>query len=854
MQVEEGARVGGRYVLGGLLGAGGAARVYRAHDERLGVSVAVKILTLVSADAHARLRQEASIQASLRHPNVVAVTDTIDIDGWPGLVMELVEGPSLDLMLRDGALPRDDALDLFAGVLEGVAAAHARGLIHRDLKPGNIMVARAGRRLLPKVTDFGLAKALEGPGGGTRTGALMGTPRYMSPEQVHDSKNVDERTDVFALGAILYELLVGRAAFDDEDTLMVFNKVSRGEHGPIPDDLDPALAQLLRDALAADPEARIGSAQAFVDRLPMRGDVSYQPEVLSRWSQPELAAPTTGEATWSTSLVSVEPDASMASMASVGPTDPTVAPAAVARAEPAPGHPSSWRSWGGALALIGLLGVGAWVATPEQAPAEAPVGFTAAMPPPIDDDAEVVRLLALAWHAVEAGTEDGLPLVDKALDLGATDPAVALLGAMLARARDAERFPEFLARGVDAARGGHGPVPELLVALHDGAQGAEDPAWVLAVLRDHLERWPDDRLATLMLVEASASLEPDAALDEALIERMVAQAPDSVFGRFQQVRAYRSHNRFAEAAVAGEQAVARGVRSPALWAELAVNAQQLGRHEEAVEHGTEALRLDPGWWPARLHAAMSAAHLGDTDTFERLAAPMRGDETPPSAQRHFAFFVARGLATLGQLQKSAEWAAVAQASAEGSDAQSVLVDLGSMQVRMRLHRWIASDEELAAVLSGLDRAAADPTVPATLRHDAGLRSVLAHGVLAARAGDLSAARRALGRLEGEHAAELQVALTVAEGRPLASVDGCHAAAEGATLAWDAGQRDVATDLARQALDTCVNIDSQPFALAWAVLGLAGDDEARATYLEIWPAPDPGLVAEVRTTGWRDDPR
>lgn len=842
MHVQEGSRFGERYVLGPLLGAGGAARVYRAHDERLGVPVALKVLTHVTPTARARLQQEASVQAALRHPHVVAVTDTLEVGTWPALVMELVEGPTLEELIATAPLPLPEALDLYRGVLEGVAAAHARGLVHRDLKPGNILVARVGRRLIAKVTDFGLAKVLVGGVGTTRTGAIMGTPRYMAPEQVLDSKQVDTAADVWALGAILYELVTGRPAFDGEETLAVFNRIAQGAYTPLPPDVDPVLAALITDALSVDPALRPPTVEAMQERLGEPTTVSFSGDVLARWTVPGplSSPPDSGEMTWSASLV--------ATPASAPPRE--TASDTVPEPPPRPAPTATPRLAGllGGLVVMALVGVGLVAGRPGTVP-EAPGGFMVGAAPTVPGDAAAERMVGLVWHAIESDLGDARGMVEQAWAQGERAPALALLGAYLAFPIDAEGVDRFLGGAFQSTPPGPpDPVADLLHRLQDGHRDATRPDWWVPALRAHLERWPEDRLAALWLLRARAA-RPEGELDPVDVARVIDPAPASLGGRMAVMTAYRSFGRFEEAEAQGLAALAAGHRSAAVRSELAITAQQLGKHREAIEHGVEALRIEPGAWPPRLHAAMSAAHLGDMETFERLVAPMRDDASPVADRRRFAYFVARGLATLGQLERSAEWAAHARAAAVGSDAQQTLVRIAAMEVTMRLHPWVGADDDLAERLVALDREVADPTLAPEARHDAGMLSVLGHGVLAARSGDLPAARRALGRLEGEAQERLAVALARADGAPLPAVTTCWGHVTAATTAMERGLPDEATTHAAAALAGCENTDSQPFALAQAVQAERGEPGAAQAFARTWPAPDPELPVAKRRDGW-----
>jgi hypothetical protein len=227
-----------RYRVEGVLGVGGMAAVYRVRHLVLDRPAALKVLHVPSKSIRERLTLEGKIQARLVHPNVVAVTDVIDVAGAPGLVMEYVDGPSLDRWL-DVHRPTDAQIDALArGILRGAMAAHAAGTIHRDLKPGNVLLAVRDGELVPKITDFGLGKVLanaEGPSGGaaTRSGMSMGTPAYMAPEQHSTAKEADERADVFSLGCLLYELLSGVRAFPGEDFVDLLVAVRDGRFQPL---------------------------------------------------------------------------------------------------------------------------------------------------------------------------------------------------------------------------------------------------------------------------------------------------------------------------------------------------------------------------------------------------------------------------------------------------------------------------------------------------------------------------------------------------------------------------------------------------------------------------------------------
>jgi len=261
-----GTLIGSRYVVEDVIGRGGMAVVYRVRHQQLDTQHALKVLTITATSVKRRLMQEGRVQAALGHPNIVAVTDTVDVGGAMGLVMEYIRGPCLDDFLRARKLSNAQIDALSEGILDAVETAHAHGLIHRDLKPANVMLALTPSALVPKVTDFGLVKMLADEAGEvesrTRAGVTMGTPHYMAPEQIRDAKNVDERADVFSLGAILYELVTGVRCFSGSDTLDILNRVAEGVYTPVfehvPDAPERCIAAI-GGALEVDADRRIKS-------------------------------------------------------------------------------------------------------------------------------------------------------------------------------------------------------------------------------------------------------------------------------------------------------------------------------------------------------------------------------------------------------------------------------------------------------------------------------------------------------------------------------------------------------------------------------------------------------------------
>src|SRR6267142_1350415 len=270
----------GPYAIQTLLGAGGMGEVYRARDSRLQRDVAVKVLPGALAQDKDRLKRferEARAAGQLNHPNIMAVHDIGSTEanggGLPYIVCELLEGTTLRTKLAAGPIPPRKAIQYATQVARGLAAAHAKGIAHRDLKPENLMIL-AGDHV--KILDFGLAKLLRpdpgatgtdddsGPIAGTltMTGEIFGTPSYMSPEQVRDQPS-DHRTDIFALGAILYEMLTAKRAFDGPTPADRMTAILTSEPPPLPTDIEEAVSgigAIIAHTLEKSPTDRFDSA------------------------------------------------------------------------------------------------------------------------------------------------------------------------------------------------------------------------------------------------------------------------------------------------------------------------------------------------------------------------------------------------------------------------------------------------------------------------------------------------------------------------------------------------------------------------------------------------------------------
>ncbi|TNE92388.1 MAG: serine/threonine protein kinase [Deltaproteobacteria bacterium] len=253
-----------RYIIGAPIGEGASAVVYAAKHEALGTEHAIKVLTQATPQVTRRLLAEGRAQAHLRHPNIVNVTDVVEIDGQPGLVMEHVRGPTLAELIARGRLAPERVDALVRPLLEGVEYAHAKGVLHRDLKPGNVLLSLTPAGPVPKILDFGLVKFLsaEMPGSiyqETLGGMPLGTPYYMAPEQFDPSIEITGATDVWSLGVLLYELVTGQRPFAGQDILALAGQIRRGEYIPLPE-LAPGVPdrweRAIRGALQVDTSKR----------------------------------------------------------------------------------------------------------------------------------------------------------------------------------------------------------------------------------------------------------------------------------------------------------------------------------------------------------------------------------------------------------------------------------------------------------------------------------------------------------------------------------------------------------------------------------------------------------------------
>ncbi len=278
--MESGTKLG-HYEILDLLGKGGMGEVWRARDTKLGREVAIKTLPeefAKDADRLARFEREAKLLASLNHPNIGAIHGFEEDNGTHFLVLELVEGDTLADQIKRGAIPVEESLKLALQIAEALETAHEKGVVHRDLKPANIKVTPVGR---VKVLDFGLAKAFAEAGPrstastltltGTEAGVILGTPAYMSPEQVQGQK-VDRRTDIWAFGCVLFELLAGRRSFDGKTVADLWASILNTEPDwtSLPRNLHPRIRLMLERCLEKEARSRyhdISDARVDIEKV-----------------------------------------------------------------------------------------------------------------------------------------------------------------------------------------------------------------------------------------------------------------------------------------------------------------------------------------------------------------------------------------------------------------------------------------------------------------------------------------------------------------------------------------------------------------------------------------------------------
>ncbi|MEC7524236.1 MAG: protein kinase [Myxococcota bacterium] len=414
---EVGDVVGQKYVIEALLGRGGMGAVFRASHQITGRRVALKWLLEDDAERRERFLREARAMGRLAHPNVVGVLDVGEHEGAIFLVMEHLDGKPLRDFVREGGVPAAEAVGLVMPALMGVAAAHQAGILHRDLKPENLFVCcdRDGTPFDTKVLDFGVAKRVKDDVGLTRSGTIVGTPKYMAPEQIGEEDDVDQRADVYALGLIVFELSAGKMPYRATSLNALLLEIMTSELPPLGDvlpDAPPGYVEVLERALAKAPADRFEDVASFARALEPFGEARFEPP--RRVHTPETGAVARPAPVDPDSDTRLAPSTPPSGERPTVPEKPSEKPAALVAtrserpsarssdgrseretesdaAVPAP--PRSRRGLIGGLAAVALLGVASlgWAAVQEPEP-EPPAPVVEAPPtveaPPVLEEAD----------------------------------------------------------------------------------------------------------------------------------------------------------------------------------------------------------------------------------------------------------------------------------------------------------------------------------------------------------------------------------------------------------------------------------------------------------------------------------
>jgi serine/threonine protein kinase/tetratricopeptide (TPR) repeat protein len=760
MQVAPGTAID-RYTVEAPIGRGGMAVVYRVRHNQLGSVHALKVLTLPTDTIRARLMQEGRIQSQFNHPNLVNVTDVVEVEGSPGLVMEYVDGPTLAQFLDGRRLALAQVDHLARGILEGAAAAHEHGLIHRDLKPANILLLVTPTALVPKIADFGLAKLVRQPPGEghTRSGAAMGTPSYMAPEQIRDSKTVDQRADVFALGAILYELVTGRRAFVGNDTMEVFDAVTTGrfeDPRQLVSDLPDRMERAILGALQVDPDARIttsaelyatwtgvegeGVREASGDSNPWGSDILSAARTLGA-VRPEPPEERTSESTFSLDEGVSEPAA---------PSADTLEPKSLERPtadsleQPTPSSedlPTQVRR--GAivlavivavvtvLAVVGLIGaLAGWFVSEKQAEAEVPV---------VTKDAQLQELFRLGWNQFLAGD---LRAAETTLGrVAEQEPEAPLPRLLHAASLDLSGHLGLAYQALDEATADFADDdrPEAtLIGLYGTSIYPRAPTHGWGAF---LKREPDDFLARLLAARALWGAYEDRVpfYDEA-----VALRPTAIVARLAKVD---DCHRLRMMDLALEELRAIEQEAPATpgvaW-RLGRHYLFIGDHAKANEHLVEAVRNEPDSPDARFYLASTLGAMGDFDGRAEQLELVFGP-TIPAADRirllHEDAWFEFGAGRNGRAgARLGECIVHSVDSAQYADA----VLCAETQARMAL--ILEDPQALEVALESLVRLTAQPEVPAALTARMQTEALYLESWAAGSRGETERARRQLTRL------------------------------------------------------------------------------------------------------------
>jgi serine/threonine protein kinase/tetratricopeptide (TPR) repeat protein len=909
VEIAVGAVISDRFVVLGRIGAGAVAVVYLVRHLQLGSLHAIKVLLVPTPFVQQRLLQEGRLQSTLRDPHVVAVTDVVDVEGAPGLVMDFVRGPSLERLLQHIHFDPQQAIAVGTGILAGMRAAHQAGMIHRDLKPANVLVDVTDTQLVPKIADFGLAKILHGDEvagmTATRTGSTLGTPAYMAPEQIRDARNVDERADIFALGCLLYELLTGHRAFPGDDLLDLFDRIRDGRYRPVRS-LSPEVPQWLEavidDALRPERDERIGSVAELHDRWTQgRGDqaaeMDWSPTLIALATSlaPEAASgaaslggatpvPAAGLGLGGATFDLAAPEPTESHSSSLDSVELLVTPGievpAIEAPEPSPQPPprvTGRRRLAAALVLMsvtlslvlmcggsaGVVGMGltmGWLQPgprmPVQVtePAGRPVYGSPREMPRISEDPALQARHDAGWLAIRQGR-----LHEALVELRIVAEAEAYddigLRLLLATAEigvgDASGYKR-LQQTAELASGRRGPLADLARIAGGAVQTGPD----LTRVKRHLEMWPDDELARLLLARLDG-WENEQKIE--LIEEAIARDPDMPGPLLLMVGHWLEKGSLPEASALLDKADERFPGDPGVGVARARWLLLSGRP-------AEARRLLEGLsQPARPEAlqvhASALRELGDLAALDGIYEAL----PPEDLALRVAFARGRAEAAfgLGQIEEALQWLA------RGFDEATMAGRLDDAADLARLHQQFAAllgrPQDLSSALDRARIAASLLGMPGGLHARLTSRILLLEGLLALDASDGARVQLTIERLEdaerGERlAAILRSAALARQGSPSAPFDdlpnGCVGRMLGARWRELGKSGEVESIFSALALDETLclrsGVDRYVRAEAEAYLALAaltrGDYEAVEEHLGAFRGwiPDPELGTPLHT--------
>ena len=728
-----------RYVVERPLGRGGMAAVYLVRHAQLGSRHALKVLLSPHPGIQQRLLQEGRAQSQLRHRHIVAVTDIVTILGAPGLVMDYVDGPTLRDFLAERRLTWAEADVLGRGLLGGIAAAHDAGVVHRDLKPANVLLAWSSESWVPQIADFGVAKIVGAQQTmATRTGAGLGTPAYMAPEQTYDASKVDHRADVFAAGAILFELVTGQRAFRGDDLVEVYTAVREGRRPAVHElapDTPARLVDAIDAALQVDPDDRPATAQTLLERW-----VAGEPLPEVAWEPPaERLQAFHGEVTGETQT----PTFSWTGEGSEETFDPRprehTLPSMVAPAVPVGEGPARARRWpvGAAVAVACLMAASvAWWAWPEGPP----VLGVGDVPEVLDGRAQesLVRGWTSLLEADDVAAERHLlRAVEEAPE--APEPWAALAWS---RARQGKQGEHFVAlwKAVELADGRAGPHAEALRALGRRRRlgwSEEDELLALA------DANPDDLLIGWL---ASRALPREEHHQGTLRFQRARDAHGGSPLVHDQLAGWLAVTDPWRAEAAARQGLDRFPGNPALLVTLGEVLVARGRYDEARTHLTEGLRFAPGLFRARHRLAELALVEGDEATAQALIEASFASTEPIAQQTAFAYRLGLALAGMGRV---AEAEVVLRRGADAAAGASAFTAKGWLLGMVALIEMDAGrfDRALAATEEMTRFAATAPEIPEGERAALARHMMEGRAMLAGRRGALDEAEELLARLE-----------------------------------------------------------------------------------------------------------